>query len=340
MDNSLTNLVSQSQSVMILLPNNPVFDEVAAGLSLYLTLKNQKNVSIVCTTPMIVEFNRLIGVDKIQNSMGGGSDMVITLKDYKAEAVDRVRADIDNGVFKLTVITKTGEKPPVRDNVVVDEAGTTADLVLAIGGGAPQDFMALTSPQLINAAVAHIGFKAMPLTVSSNKFFPFNKPVASTSEVVASMIKESQWVIDADIATNLLAGIEVESAAFTSQYVTADTFQMVSDLIKAGGKKGAALPQINPQGKYPAGSLPQNWGQLNQQQGAVSTNPANTNPFANMNSQPQPVEATQVQQAQMPQQPVNPAPVTGSNADNPQEADNPPQEWLNTPKIFTGTSVS
>src|SRR5438876_947834 len=70
MQNSLKSLIDSAKSVLILLPKGAAFDEVAAGLSLYLSLTDKKEATIGASDPMVVEFNRLIGVNRIQKGLG------------------------------------------------------------------------------------------------------------------------------------------------------------------------------------------------------------------------------------------------------------------------------
>ena len=54
---------------------------------------------------------------------------------------------------------------------------------------------------------------------------------------MVSLLKESGLGLDTDIATNLLAGIEEASGNFTNPEVTAETFEKVAQLLRAGGQR-------------------------------------------------------------------------------------------------------
>ena len=70
MENSFKSIIDGSKSILIMLPTKPFFDQVASGLGLYLSLRDKKDVQVYSTTPMTVEFNRLIGVNKISQELG------------------------------------------------------------------------------------------------------------------------------------------------------------------------------------------------------------------------------------------------------------------------------
>ena len=134
-------------------------------------------------------------------------------------------------------------------------------------------------------------------------------PIDSTSEIVASLIKESAFPVNEDIATNLLAGIEEQSKNFQSSEVTADTFEIFAELLKIGGRR---MPKIVPARSYPQGSIP-------------------TRPFNQVQPMTQPtavVEQPQITDRQM----------TPEEAEKELEQEIP-ASW-SEPKIFTGTSLS
>ena len=144
MDNSLKSLIDSSQSILILLPTKPYFDQVAGGLTLFLSLKTSKQVAISCPSEMLVEFNRLVGVDKVTSEFGN-KNLVIKFTNYKASGIERVSYDIENGEFKLSVIPKPGVIPPNQDQVSMGYAGLSADVVILIGGANYSQFPALDS---------------------------------------------------------------------------------------------------------------------------------------------------------------------------------------------------
>jgi hypothetical protein len=335
MDNSFKNVIEQSKSVLILLPTKPFFDQVAAGLSLYLSLRDKKDVQVYSPSPMTVEFNRLVGVNRITQDLGN-KNLIIRFRDYKATDIERVSYDIENGQFRLTVIPKQKINPPVKDQVELSYSGVSADTVFMIGGANESHFPALTSKDLVGANIVHIGTR--DISLSSNKtYVSFAKPASSVSEIVAGLIKENGITLDEDIATNLLMGIEEASNNFTDPAATAETFAIVSELMKSGGRR---ISQQAPVGAsaYPSGAIP----------GA----PARTFQYPQTNLQPlqmqptrqpvisqtqseQPIQQTQ----QQPQQVQLPTTEVNQEKQDEQEPE-PPKDWLNTPKIYKGTSVS
>jgi nanoRNase/pAp phosphatase (c-di-AMP/oligoRNAs hydrolase) len=74
MDDQFKQLVDSAKSILILLPTKPFFDQVAAGLGLFLALRDTKDVSIVTSTPVTVDFNRIVGINKVTQEVGNISE--------------------------------------------------------------------------------------------------------------------------------------------------------------------------------------------------------------------------------------------------------------------------
>ncbi|MBU0776767.1 hypothetical protein KKH23_04055 [Patescibacteria group bacterium] len=235
------------------MPTKPFFDQVAAGLSLYLSLREKKDVSISCPSPMVVEFNRLVGVNKITQELGN-KNLVVRLVDYPAENIERVSYDIESSEFRLTIIPKPGFPSPLKEQANLSYSGVSADVVILIGGANKSHFPAvISSKELIGAKMIHIGTRALPISPEKS-IMSFARPASSCSEIVADLIKESGFVLDVDVATNLLAGIEEGSNKFSSSEVVANTFQAVADLMRVGGVRKQKFSHQRE--AFPPGSIP------------------------------------------------------------------------------------
>lgn len=244
--------ISDAKSVLVLLPTNPIFDHVAGGLALYLALADGKTVNVASSSEMLVEFNRLVGVNKIKKELGN-KNLAIALSGYNPDNIEKVSYDLEeNGEMRLNIVTKPDGVPPREDQVKLIFTGVAADLVILIGGQQDSDFPELSSKDLADKKVVHIG--TQEVKISGKNLISFARPASSASELVGSLIKESGFAVDGDVATNLVMGIEEGSKNFTSNGVTADTFAMVADLMKLGGKRISQV-QVAPR-NFPPGAIP------------------------------------------------------------------------------------
>jgi hypothetical protein len=302
MDNSFKALIDSSSEILILLPSKPLTDQVAGGLSLYLSLVGSgKTASISCSDSMTAEHSRLIGIDKVTSNLGN-KNLTIKFVNYQAEDVDKVRADVENGLFTLSVSPKVGKKVPTKEQIDINYSGNSGDLVILIGGENENHFTMLSKLDISAVKLVHIGTKFLDITDSNLQILSFAKPSSSISELIAILLKESSFIVDPDIATNLLAGIEEQSKNFQSGDVTVDTFEIFTELLKLGGQRNKKVLSS----AFPQGSIPDK-------------------PYTQVSKLP--IEPT-IKDKQM----------TPEEAEVEIQQDIPPS-W-SEPKIFTGTSLS
>lgn len=262
MNTDLASLVASANSILVVLPDKPTFDEVAAGTSFYLSLKAVKDTNIFCLSPMVVEFNKLIGVNKISSELGN-KNLTIAFDRYPAENIERVSADVDGTEFKLTVIPKAGFTPPGKNQINIGFAGMAADLAVLIGGKSLSGFSALSNSDLAGAKLVHIGTEPLA-PAPGREVFSFAQPASSVSEEAAAIIKGSGFLLDADIATNLTAGIEEASNHFSKEGVTADTFETFAQLLRLGGQRisgrpARTIPARSVSSAADVGGAPKDW---------------------------------------------------------------------------------
>jgi len=253
MENSFASLISSANEILVLLPNKPYLDQVAGGLSLYLSLLGLgKKVSIFCPVSMTAEYSRLIGVDKVTTDLES-HNLTIKFVNYEATDVDKVNYDILDGQFKLTITPKLGFKSPTKDQIDISYSGISCDLVILIGGANDSHFPILNKEEFKNTKLVHIGTRLLEVINNDLQVLSFARPASSTSELITLLLKESGYSIDSDIATNLVTGIEEQSKNFQGEAVTADTFIIFAELLKLGGKRMQKVVQAK---NYPQGSIP------------------------------------------------------------------------------------
>lgn len=295
-----------AKQVLVLIPQNPNVDSVAAGLALFLALtKKGLSVTIGCSTEMTVQFNRLFGVDKIKPRIGN-QNLVISFN-YPEDSLEKVSYDKDpaNQKFHLTIEPKAGMTPLDVSQVEYSYTGSSADVIFVVGAKTLEDL-----GELYNSEKTLLDNKSKTLVNVSNldknsQFGTVNlyDPTASgSSEIMVNVIRGLELPLEPDMATNLLAGIEGATQNLI-QARSADTFEAVTELMRLGGQRnhlaaGTAGVTPFPRPASPFAAIPQT---------VRSTTPVMSPPF--------PSGA-----------PVNPTPA-GSGAS---------PDWLK-PKVLTGS---
>jgi len=242
-----------AQTILILLPQEPSLDMVAAGLSLYLSLiKQSKTVSIGCATAMTVGFNRLYGIDKVKTQVGN-QNLIISF-DYLNSNLEKISHDTGpDGKFFLTIEPKAGVQPVDTRAVSYSYTGSSADLIFVIGARQLEDLGVLFHQEktlLQNPQNTIINLSHLDRNSQFGRVNLYDPQASGCSEITYQLLMDLGLTLEPDIATNLLAGIE-EATNNLSQANSADTFEIIAQLLRAGAKKGhlvssPARPSFDP----------------------------------------------------------------------------------------------
>lgn len=344
-----------AKTVLVLLPQNPSLDTVAAGLSIFLSFTQaQKNTSVGCASDMTVNFNRLFGVDKIKTRIGN-QNLVVSFN-YNEDSLEKVSYDKDpqNQKFHLTIEPKAGFNPLDPNQVEFSYTGSNADLIFVINANSLEDLGALYEQEkalLDNKQKTLINLSTLDKNAQFGTVNLYDPTAAGASEIVLNVLKTLNLPLDQDIATNLLAGIESATNNLSSAN-SPETYETIAELIRLGAKKGHLTPQA-PR-PFPVVHKP-------------SVNPSGMNipettkPFSKIhpaNAGPQPMPAmppmpprpqTPIPKPATPHQPFPSQPPTnnlGANAPKATKNDSklypanagPQPDWLK-PKVITSSGV-
>jgi nanoRNase/pAp phosphatase (c-di-AMP/oligoRNAs hydrolase) len=236
---SFKKALDSVKSAIIILPENPSMDTVAAGLSLSLALKKQGLSSVVSApNPMTVEFNRLVGVNNVREDLGD-KNLVVSFADYPADGIERVAYNIENGEFVLTIVPKPGQTAPKSDQIITSYSGISSDLVIIVGANYPEGLgrFAENKEILEQENLAIVG--NTPLSGYSSAMELIDPSGSSVSDVVYDIIEQAGLPMDEDIATNLFMGLEAGTHNFTSGNVNAQTFSRAANLLSQGARRNS-----------------------------------------------------------------------------------------------------
>lgn len=313
----LVDIITKGASGVIVLPNNPSPDAVAASTSLYLALlKAGKNVTIISSTPVKSD---LVAVDKIQQTLSVGGDNLVVSFPYVDGAIDKIDYHIKGDRFNLVIAPRQGFDKLNPEQVSYSYSGGTFDFIIAIDVPNLQAVGAIYTDNQAQFQGKEIINIDRHLT---NAFFGtvnfVNKTSSSTSELVFKVLKELQSEIDKDIASNLYAGIAAATNTFTSYSVNAETFETIAQLLKAGAVKKA--PQ------QPMQYKPQSFAPSN-----VPQQPAA--PIVSGTTTPPPIVSTKLGGNE--RQQVQTITTVEAQESQSKEGAQSPQDWLK-PNIFKG----
>ncbi len=241
----LKNLLPSSKNILIALPAGADIDKLAAGLSLFLTFESQgKQVSVVCEDTLTVGQSHLFGIDHVQKnipSLGAGGNLTLTLEGVASSngtipALEKLDWFAENNNLNLVFHVIPGQIfQPSR--IVPKYQGSGFNLIFVVGA-ANLDSLGSVYRQ---TAQTFSGVHIVNIDSQNNSQFGQTNVVdanaSSVSEVTAQVLADLGINIDADTATNLLTGIFAATGNLTSAKVNADTYQVVANCLKLGGKK-------------------------------------------------------------------------------------------------------
>lgn len=240
-----------SQRILIFLSKSASFDQVAAGLSLFLSLgKTGKQVSIVSPEPMTVDFSHLVGLNEIQTELPGG-DLIMTLN-YPVENIEKVfTTNEPSGSLQIVVKVKPEKEPVKKEEISFSAPGMTPQLVWTIGVHKPEGLGKIyqEKKEILQGTVVNLDNSSQ--NVSFGKINIIDT-AASLSEMMVAILTQMHLPFEVDIAANLLLGLKRATDSFQAPEVSADTFEAASIAMKAQ-KRLEGPVEITPSlGKPPA----------------------------------------------------------------------------------------
>ncbi len=228
----LQQKISEAQKILLALPPQPSFDKVASALSLFLSLQTSgKTVFVVCPSPMTVEYNHLVGVDKITDKVEG-SDLIISFN-YPAEQIEKVSYNDDNNQPNLVIQVKPGAPKLSEKLARFSYSGADVDLIFSFGIKDPNRL----SQYFSNSSPAIVYLDTDPNVSPYGQINIIDPQSSSFSEIVLGIISGLGLPLEIDTAQNILSGIWNQTNSLTSPKVSADTYESVAICLRLGALK-------------------------------------------------------------------------------------------------------
>lgn len=248
----LRPLLDSAHHITILLPKQAGFDLVSASLGLKISLESSgKQTRVVCPDPITVEFNRLVGVDEIVNSIGS-RNLIISFPG-QTQYVDKVSYNLEKGDLQL-VISPKFDSPELDHNQLKFISGVQrTDLIITMGVLKLTDLGPVfdqIKDQLSNTTVVSLSHTASPDKFSTHEIHDYE--TSSLSELTTHVIEILSLNLEQDAASNLLAGIEKATDNFRHPAVSVKTFEAATILMRKGAKRHFEISAS----QFPAGSIP------------------------------------------------------------------------------------
>ncbi len=233
----LKQLLAHSHSFLTILPPEPDLDILAAALGLHLSiLKDKKQIHTYSPTQLTVEHNRLIGVDQVINQLTG-NNLVISLPGQK-DNIEKVYTEVNqqSGHFEIIIEPRKGYPSPDHQAISYAYQAFKSEVIFFIDTNHPNDFSHFEKQyfqSLISSThLVRIGSTPQPDHPKNYEFV--DQQASSVSEIIFNLLQGMQFEMDADIATNLLSGIEYKTANLTNPDTAPQTLETVAMCLRYG----------------------------------------------------------------------------------------------------------
>lgn len=233
-------LLQQAESVLVVYAPDALRDHLFAATALYKSLQQlgTKDVALLSSEDLSKDESDIAYLSETKTEIGR-KNLCITL-DYTTDAVEKITSAIDENIQKLhiTIKPKKGQTPLSKENVSFSYTGADADMVILVG---VDDLESLDQIYIgyenLYQSTALVSINSYETSFGNLKLDIQNS--SSVSEYVTELLKTLEYQLDQEVATNLLAGIDEETENLESYLATADTFEMVSYLLRSGARRFA-----------------------------------------------------------------------------------------------------
>lgn len=255
-DHQLTEVKSRfpnANRILIVLSQNLTMDVLAAGLSLYLSLKSAgKQVDIVSTGTPTVGQSNLYGIGEIKNdvSKAGAGNFIISLDGVvdntgtmqQVPALEKLDWYPEGSKLNLVFHVIPGQRFEPT-NIASRHEQSGYDLTWVIG--------CQSLNELGNLFISNSQYFAQSQVINVdnnplNAYFGFANVIdpqaSSLSEIIAQVLPSLTLSMDRDIASNMISGIYSSTNNLT-QKINPDTFTVISQAVQVGGTLPASQMQ-------------------------------------------------------------------------------------------------
>ena len=232
--------VRQAETILITTGQNPTVDQVTGVLALSAVLRKfGKKVSAVISDPMPPQV-QFLDTAMVGRELGGLRDFIMHVDVSKGE-VDRLRYEVQGGKLNVYVTPFQGGFAP--GDVTFGYGDYHFDLAMVLGvpsKGRIDRVFADNQSLFSSIPVVNLDFHR-----SNENYGAVNlvEPMASSlCEILVALSESLQTgLIDADIATVMLAGLMSSTDRFTASHTTSKSMTVAAQLMAAGARQQAVV---------------------------------------------------------------------------------------------------
>lgn len=232
----VSELIRQANTILLVTGREPNNDQLASLVALQAVLaKLGKNTHAIVTD----EFPKValaLDTSKLSRNLDGIRDFVISLNMNKV-AVDKLKYTIEGGMLNVVITPHQGNFTPA--DASFGYGAYQFDLVIAVGVSslAKLDRLHEANPTIFDGIhLINIDYHRINDNFGSVNLV--DQSASSVSEILVSITESlGQGLIDAHIATAMLAGIMASTNRFSAPSTTPKAMTVAAQLLAAGAKQ-------------------------------------------------------------------------------------------------------
>ncbi len=237
------DLLQKSRNILIALPENLNGDSLGSALALSAVIKKlNKKAEVAAAEPAPDKLLFLAGVANLKNKLSSLRDFIISI-DTSQNKISRLRYETENNVLKIFLATPQSIQ---QHDIKLEPGPFYYDLLITLD--APDleslgEIFNSNSELFFNKSILNIDHQA-----GNESFGEVNlvePTAASCSEIVAGLIEKlGPNLIDADVATALLAGLIVKTNSWQNAKTTPRSLNLASSLIVKGADQETIIKYL------------------------------------------------------------------------------------------------
>lgn len=234
--------ITQAHTILVAVSKKSLFDGLASGLALYLSLKKLgKNVTIIAKAPTVGDARLLFGVGDIGKNKDD-KNLVINIGNA-IKNVDKVSYYLEQNTLKIIVHAFPNSSGIKQEDIAYDRISSKPEVIFAIGY---EEFDELkndiTHEQEIDPNTYIVNINRIKTVKKFAQIEIADPQSPSVSELIAGFFQIMAFPLDEDISFNLYSGIANATQMFSPKLVKPTTFETAAWLFKFGAGK-ASLAQ-------------------------------------------------------------------------------------------------
>lgn len=241
----ITEAIRKSHHILITFRKDFTTDAVASALALYLILKKQdKLVDIICSDFILPDNLKFLPQNNnIKNNFSSLQKFVINV-DTSKNKIDEFSYDLEKDKLKIYITPKAGAFK--KEDLKAESSEYKYDLIITL------DTPDLESLGIIYQNFTEFFYNTTIINIDHNpenehygQINFTNMNAVATAEILFGLINDiNKNLIDADIATCLMAGLISKTRSFKTNNVTPKTLDIASKLLSAEANRESIIKSL------------------------------------------------------------------------------------------------